>query len=47
MTTDSGMTRGTPMCTSWYERRGDYRPWHGYADASGSCGPQGQRIQEG
>ena len=20
--------RGTPMCDRWYERAGDYRPWH-------------------
>lgn len=23
---------GKPMCWSWYERAGDYRPWHHRAD---------------
>jgi hypothetical protein len=25
---DGQLLRGTPMCARWYERAGDYRPWH-------------------
>ena len=25
---DGKLLHGTPMCARWYERAGDYRPWH-------------------
>ena len=29
---------GKPMCQSWYENAGGYRPWHSHQDASCTCG---------
>ena len=26
--TGQDLPRGTPMCERWYERAGNYRPWH-------------------
>jgi hypothetical protein len=31
----AGATGGTPMCARWYERAGDYRPWHAGTHAPG------------
>lgn len=31
------MATARPMCWAWYERAGDYRPWHFHAEGC-TCG---------
>lgn len=35
-----------PMCDAWYERAGDYRPWHSHQDASCGCGLTAHYLPE-
>ena len=39
------MATARPMCQSWYERAGDYRPWHFRAEGC-TCRANAHRLPE-
>ena len=39
------MTASRPMCQSWYERAGSYRPWHYHVEGC-TCGRNAHHLPE-